>query len=678
MTGDRKKILITSALPYANGPIHIGHLVEYIQTDIWSRFLRCEGHNVCYVCADDAHGTPIMLQARKLGVSPEKLIQETKNQHEEDFKDFHIRFDNYYTTHSPENQFFSEHIYNSLSEKGHIAKRKIQQLYDTKEAIFLPDRFVKGTCPACKAENQYGDNCESCGSTYSANDLLDAISVLSGKKPVLRDSEHFFVKLADFELMLKKWTHTSGRLQKEVKNKLNEWFDAGLRDWDISRDAPYFGFQIPNEPKKYFYVWLDAPIGYMASFKNLCDKTDLIFDDYWGEKSDAELYHFVGKDIFYFHTLFWPAMLDSAGFRKPTSVFVHGFLTVDGQKMSKSRGTYISARTYLEHLDPDYLRYYFASKLNSQIEDLDLNLTDFMQKINSDLIGKVVNIASRCAGFITKNFDSLLASEINSGDLYDEFLKGREKIRIAYENREFSHAMREIMAYADQANQYLNDKKPWVLAKQGGKETELHEICTMGLNLYRFLITWLGPVVPDLCKRSEIFLNTTVTAPKDWIKLDLPLLDHKINKFTTLLNRIEQKHIENMINTSKNGAVENSTTKAKLRNVAEQITIDEFSKIDLRIGLVLSANAVDGSEKLLKLELDIGNEKRTIFAGIKSSYKPEDLIGRQVVVVANLAPRKMRFGTSEGMVLAASNNNDGDNVFVIETSVNAKPGMRVR
>ncbi|MBL10703.1 MAG: methionine--tRNA ligase [Acidiferrobacteraceae bacterium] len=678
MTGDRKKILMTSALPYANGPIHIGHLVEYIQTDIWSRFLRYQGHDVYYVCADDAHGTPIMLQARKEGISPEELIQETKKQHESDFKDFHIRFDNYYTTHSPENKFFAEHIYNSLLKKGHITKRKIQQLYDTKEAIFLPDRFVKGACPACNAENQYGDNCESCGSTYSATELLDAVSALSGEKPTLRDSEHFFVKLADFESMLKKWTHTSGRLQKEVKNKLNEWFDAGLRDWDISRDAPYFGFQIPNESGKYFYVWLDAPIGYMASFKNLCNKTDLIFEDYWNEKSDAELYHFVGKDIFYFHTLFWPAMLDSAGFRKPTSVFVHGFLTVDGQKMSKSRGTYISARAYLEHLDPDYLRYYFASKLSSQVEDLDLNLTDFMQKINSDLIGKVVNIASRCAGFITNNFDSLLASDINSGDLYDEFLQGREKITIAYENREFSHAMREIMTHADQANQYLNDKKPWVLAKQDDKKTELHEVCTMGLNLYRFLITWLGPVVPDLCKRSEAFLGTTVSSPGDWIKLDSPLLDHKINKFTTLLNRIEKKHIENMINTSKNGAEKNSAEKTESDNLAEQITIDEFSKIDLRIGLVLSADHVDGSEKLLKLELDIGYEKRTVFAGIKSSYKPENLIGRQVVMVANLAPRKMRFGTSEGMVLAASNSNDVDSVFVIETSADAKPGMRVR
>ena len=686
MSNHQRKILVTSALPYANGPIHIGHMVEYIQTDVWVRFLRQCGHDVYFVCADDAHGTPIMLQARKEGISPEELIKTIETQHRADFNDFHIQFSNYHTTHSLENKHYSETIYKSLLEKGHITHRNIQQLYDPKENIFLPDRFIRGACPRCGAEDQYGDGCESCSATYSPTDLANPISAISGAEPVLRESDHFFVKLADFEAMLKDWTGSPGSLQPQVKNKLEEWLKSGLKDWDISRDAPYFGFEIPNEPGKYFYVWLDAPIGYMASFKNLCEKTELDFDEFWGENSQTELYHFVGKDILYFHALFWPAMLHGAGFRKPTSVFVHGFLTVNGQKMSKSRGTLIAARSYLNHLDPEYLRYYFATKLNNQIEDLDLNLDDFLQRVNSDLVGKVVNIASRCAGFISKRFDNYLGSQISDPELFQEFIQGTEAIFSAFESREFSRAMREIMGFADRANQYLNTEQPWTVAREAGKERQLHEICTLGLNLFRLLIIWLSPVLPMLALRTEKFLNCTISSENIFDIINQPLLAHKINDFTPLLKRIEQSDIETMINQS--SKIENTDTNtdtntdAKLASLSEtisdEISINDFSKIDLRVALVVNAALIEGADKLLQLTLDIGSEKRNVFAGIKSAYTPEELIGRNVIMIANLASRKMQFGLSEGMVLAASGIDDDDGIFLIGPDSNAQPGMRVR
>ena len=678
MNDTRRNILVTSALPYANGPIHLGHLVEYIQTDIWTRYLRGRGHNVYYVCADDAHGTPIMLQARKEGISPEELIEEIGARHREDFDEFQIQFDHYHTTHSPENRHYSEYIYRALDDGGHIAKRTIRQAYDPDEEIFLPDRFIRGTCPRCGAQDQYGDNCESCSATYAPTDLKDPVSAISGATPIERESDHFFVKLADFEPMLKDWTESTGILQPEVKNKLAEWFTVGLRDWDISRDAPYFGFEIPDQPGKYFYVWLDAPIGYMASFRSLCDREGIDFDSYWGVESTAELYHFIGKDILYFHTLFWPAMLHGAGFRKPTSVFAHGFLTVNGQKMSKSRGTYITARTYLNQLDSEYLRYYFATKLNSRVEDIDLNLDDFAQRVNSDLVGKVVNIASRCAGFISRRFDGRLGPRLPDSNLFDDFVKGNETITAAYEAREFSRAMREIMIFADRANQYLNAEEPWTIAREKGKDEQLQAICTLGLNLFRLLMIWLSPVVPSLATRTEHFLNSPIGSPESWENFDRPLLDHQIEKFTRLLDRIEPTDIDAMIKDSTEQ--ENVSTGRHLSAdpINPEISIDDFAKIDLRVALVTAATHVEGADKLLQLTLDIGGGTRNVFAGIKSAYDPEKLIGRKVVLVANLAARKMRFGVSEGMVLAASGTDDDNGIFLIGPEVNAEPGMRVR
>ena len=678
MNDTRRNILVTSALPYANGPIHLGHLVEYIQTDIWTRYLRSRGHNVYYVCADDAHGTPIMLQARKEGISPEVLIEEIGARHREDFEDFQIQFSHYHTTHSPENRHYSEYIYRALEDRGHIAKRTIRQAYDPDEEIFLPDRFIRGTCPRCGAQDQYGDNCESCSATYAPTDLKDPVSAISGATPIERESDHFFVKLADFEPMLKDWTESTGILQPEVKNKLAEWFTVGLKDWDISRDAPYFGFEIPDQPGKYFYVWLDAPIGYMASFRSLCDREGIDFDSYWGAESTAELYHFIGKDILYFHTLFWPAMLHGAGFRKPTSVFAHGFLTVNGQKMSKSRGTYITARTYLNQLDSEYLRYYFATKLNSRVEDIDLNLDDFAQRVNSDLVGKVVNIASRCAGFISRRFDGRLGPRLPDSNLFDDFVKGNETIIAAYEAREFSRAMREIMIFADRANQYLNAEEPWTVAREKGKDEQLQAICTLGLNLFRLLMIWLSPVVPSLATRTEHFLNSPIGSPESWKNFDRPLLDHQIETFTRLLDRIEPTDIDAMIKDSTEQ--ENVSTGWHLSTdpIHPEISIDDFAKIDLRVALVTAATHVEGADKLLQLTLDIGGGTRNVFAGIKSAYDPEKLIGRKVVLVANLAARKMRFGVSEGMVLAASGTDDDNGIFLIGPDVNAEPGMRVR
>ena len=680
MNRSSRNILATSALPYANGPIHLGHLVEYIQTDIWIRFQRLNGHKAYFVCAEDTHGTPIMLKARSEGISPEALISRIALEHKADFDDFHINFDNYYSTHSDENRYFSEFIYSELLRKGHIEKRTITQAYDPIENMFLPDRFIRGQCPRCAAPEQNGDNCEVCGATYSPTDLTNPISVISGASPVEKESDHYFVRLSDFEHMLRDWTG-SGRLQSEVRNKLNEWFDAGLQDWDISRDAPYFGFEIPDAPGKYFYVWLDAPIGYMASFKNFCTRESIDFDSYWAPDSEAELYHFVGKDILYFHTLFWPALLHGAGFRTPTAVFTHGFLTINGQKMSKSRGTFITARDYLTHLDPDYLRYYFAAKLNNKVEDLDFNIEDFVSRVNADLVGKVVNIASRCAGFIEKRFGGRLSSSLPDTDLFEQFVFQNEVVCAAFESREFSRAIREIMALADVANQYVNREQPWVVARDENRSEELQDICTQALNLFRILMIWLAPVVPGLAQRSAKFLRCTIENGATLRELSQPLLDHQIGSFTRLLDRVDPQQANAMLETAKHMQNEpDTTTSGHLTDepIDEQISIEDFSKIDLRIARVSNAEHVDGADKLIKLTLDLGEEKREVFAGIKKAYDPTQLIGRHVVMVANLAPRKMRFGVSNGMVLAASGKDDKGGVFVLSPDDGAQPGMRVR
>ena len=688
MAENHRNILVTSALPYANGPIHLGHLVEYIQTDIWVRFQKMRGHDCIYVCADDAHGTPIMLHAQKEGISPEELVGRIGQEHRADFTDFNIGFDNYHSTHSKDNRKLSESIYTRLRDGGHIISRTITQAYDPEREMFLPDRFIKGDCPRCGAADQHGDSCEVCGATYSPTDLKNAVSVISGATPVEKETEHFFFKLGDFEGMLSYWTRQK-HIQAEVAAKLKEWFDAGLQDWDITRDAPYFGFEIPDAPDKYFYVWLDAPIGYMASFKNLCDKhEDLKFEDYWSKDSKAELYHFIGKDIAYFHTLFWPAMLTGSGYRTPTAVFCHGFLTVNGHKMSKSRGTFIMARTYLDHLDPEYLRYYFAAKLGSGIDDLDLNLEDFIQRVNSDLVGKVVNIASRCAGFINKRFEGRLSAKLSDQDLYETFVIAGKKIAEMYEKREFGHAMRAIMHLADKANQYIDEKKPWILIKEPEQAQEVQDICTMGLNLFRVLMTYLKPVLPATSARAEAFLGC---APLTWNNYQTPLTDYTIHAFKPLLTRVEQEKVDSMLEDSKQSlsaaSPESEAEEEELQApeasgpliddpISETISFDDFVKVDLRIARIARAEQVEGAEKLLKLTLDLDGETRRVFAGIKSAYKPEDLEGRLTVMVANLAPRKMRFGTSEGMVLAAGTG--GDELFILAPDDGAQPGMRVK
>ncbi len=686
MSNKTRQILVTSALPYANGSIHIGHLVEYIQTDIWVRFQKMQGHKCTYVCADDAHGTPIMLRAQKEGITPEELIAASDKEHRADFADFFVNFDNFHSTHSDENREIAETIYKRLRDAGHIEQRKIKQAYDPEKEMFLPDRFIKGTCPKCGADDQYGDNCEVCGATYAPTDLKNPVSAISGATPIEKESEHYFFKLADFESMLREWTK-GDHTQSAISNKLNEWFESGLQSWDISRDAPYFGFEIPDAPGKFFYVWLDAPMGYMASFKNLCDKRDdLNFDDYWKADSEHELYHFIGKDIAYFHTLFWPAVLSGSNFRTPTAVFCHGFLTVNGQKMSKSRGTFIKARTYLDNLNPEYLRYYFAAKLGNGIEDLDLNLDDFIQRVNSDLVGKVVNIASRCAGFIKKKFDSQLSATCSEPELYQKFVAAGDNIATLFEQREFSHAIREIMALADLANQYIDANKPWVLAKEEGKEQEVHDVCSTGLNLFRVLITYLKPVLPIMAEASESFLN--IDALK-WSDVSVPLTSHTINKFKPLMTRVEQDKVDALVEASKEDLKqEHHKTERKASSqkvdtkmeptapIADEIEFDDFAKIDLRIAKIIKAEHVEGADKLLRLTLDIGDETRNVLAGIKSAYQPEDLEGKHTVMVANLAPRKMRFGVSEGMVLAAGPG--GKDLWILEPHDGAKPGMRVK
>ena len=677
MSQNARKILVTSALPYANGPIHIGHLVEYIQTDIWVRFQKMCGNQCIYVCADDAHGTPIMLRARQQGIEPEQLIDSVSTEHRADFAEFNVAFDNYHSTHSEENRFFANTIYRRNREKGHISLRTITQAYDPVEKMFLPDRFIKGQCPKCGAQDQYGDNCEVCGASYSPSELINPVSAISGVTPEQRESEHHFFRLGDFESMLKQWTR-GGHLQNEVSNKLDEWFAAGLQEWDISRDAPYFGFEIPDHPGKYFYVWMDAPIGYMASFKNLCDRSDdLAFDDFWKPASDAELYHFIGKDIIYFHALFWPAMLHGADYRTPTAIFSHGFLTVNGLKMSKSRGTFITARSYLDHLNPEYLRYYFAAKLGSGVDDLDLNLDDFIARVNADLVGKVVNIASRCAGFIHKQFGSRLADEIAEPALFAHFSAAGGAIAELYEKREFSRAVREIMTLADQANQYIDDKKPWVMAKQAGRETELHAVCSMGLNLFRQLIGYLRPILPATAALSEAFLRVE---PLTWKALAIPLTGHEIAKFKPLLTRVERAQVDAMVEDSKENLEASRTAVPSGPLVDDPISgnveFPDFAKVDLRVVRIVAAEQVEGADKLLQLTLDLGGETRNVFAGIKSAYAPESLPGRLTVMVANLAPRKMRFGLSEGMVLAAGPG--GKDIFLLSPDSGAEPGMRVK
>lgn len=680
MSNKARQIVVTSALPYANGPIHIGHMLEYVQTDIWVRFQKMRGHECTYVCADDAHGTPIMLRARAEGITPEVLIDKMKREHLLDFTDFGVDFDNFHSTHSPENKAFSEQIYLKLKAGGHIRTQVISQAYDPKAEMFLPDRFIKGECPTCGTADQYGDNCESCGATYSPTDLKNPISVVTGETPIEKDSEQYFFKLGNFEDMLKTWTR-AGHIQKEIANKMDEWLEEGLRDWDISRNAPYWGFEIPDAPGKYFYVWLDAPIGYMASFKNWCDKNGTNFDDFWKLDSSTELHHFIGKDIARFHTLFWPAMLEGAGYRKPTAVYCHGFLTVDGQKMSKSRGTFIKARTYLEHLNPEYLRYYFAAKLSSGVDDIDLNLEDFSARVNSDLVGKVVNIASRCAGFINKSFEGRLAASIGDNNLSEQTVAAAEAIATAFENREYSRAMREIMALADKANQYIDEMQPWVMIKDVERHAEVHMTCTIGINCFRQLIIMLKPVLPKVAEQAEAFLNVD---PLSWADLDKDLLDHPINKFKPLMTRIDKVLIERMVESSKEAAAEEMKLTAQphgdaesssIEPIAPEINYDDFAKLDLRVALIVDAKAVEKSNKLLQLTLDIGSETRNVFAGISSAYEPEQLIGKQVIMVANLAPRKMRFGVSEGMVLCAGSDDDG--LFVLHPDNGAKPGMRV-
>lgn len=669
-------MLVTCALPYANGSIHLGHMLEHIQADIWVRYQRMRGHQVHFICADDAHGTPIMLKAQQLGITPEEMIAAVSKEHQTDFAGFNISFDNYHSTHSDENRELAELIYGRLKAGGFIKNRTITQLFDPEKSMFLPDRFVKGTCPKCKSPEQYGDNCDSCGATYSPTELIDPKSAVSGATPVMKDSEHFFFDLPQFADMLKAWTN-SGALQEEMANKLGEWFESGLQQWDITRDAPYFGFEIPDAPGKYFYVWLDAPIGYMGSFKNLCNKRDdLDFDSYWKADSSAELYHFIGKDIVYFHSLFWPAMLEGAGFRKPTKVCVHGYVTVNGAKMSKSKGTFIKASTYLNHLDPECLRYYYAAKLNSRIDDLDLNLDDFVARVNADVVNKLVNLASRNAGFIAKRFDGKLATTCTEPELYAEFANARTTIAEAYESREFSRAIREIMALADKANRYVDDKAPWVLAKQEGADAQLQEVCSVGINLFRVLMAYLKPVMPLLAERAEAFLGETLS----WDGVAQPLTNHQLAPFKALFSRIEPAKVEAMVEASKEDLAKEQAPKVTgpLADdpISETIAYDDFAKIDLRVALIVKAEAVPEAEKLLKLQLDIGGETRQVFAGIKSAYNPEDLEGKLTVMVANLAPRKMRFGMSEGMVLAAGPG--GKDLWILEPQEGAQPGMRVK
>lgn len=671
-----RRILVTSALPYANGPIHLGHLLEEILTDIWVRFQRLRGNQCIYVCADDSHGTATMLLAEQQGVDAETLIETLRQEHVRDFQAFNISHDNYHSTHSEENRELAELIFNRLNDRGLIFTREVEQLFDPERKLFLADRFVKGECPRCGDTDQYGDNCDNCGATYDATELKNPYSALSGATPELRSSEHYFFDLPQYTDMLKAWTASSA-VQPEVQNKLAEWLDTGLKPWDISRDAPYFGFVIPGTQDKYFYVWMDAPIGYMASFRNLTDRrNDLSFDDFWLD-NDTELHHFIGKDIVNFHTLFWPAVLDGAGFRKPTRVHTHGFITVSGTKMSKSRGTFIEASTYLKHLNPEYLRYYYATKLNGTVDDIDINLDDFVQRVNSDLVGKVVNIASRCAGFISKHFDGQLAQSLHNPDLQAQFSASQDNIAQLFEAADTSKAVREITALADLANQYIAQHAPWAMIKEEGKRNEVQAVCSQGINLFRLLVIYLKPILPTMAADAEAFLNVE---PLTWADLNEPLLDHQVAPFKPLFTRMEKsavaKLVEPTADTPPSVDSPPADTPAQDSGDAKHISIDEFSKIELRVAKILDAQPVDGADKLLRLTLDVGDHQRQVLSGIKAAYAAADLPGRLCIVVANLAPREMRFGTSEGMVLAAGPG--GEEIFLLSPDAGATPGMIVR
>ncbi len=679
----QRDILVTNALPFANGPIHLGHMLGYIQADIWVRFQRLQGHTVHYVCADDTHGTAIMLSAEKAGVTPENFIEGVRQDHHRDFKRFLVDFDIYYSTHSDENRELASYVYKQLQQNGKIATRNVSQLFDPERGLFLADRFIKGTCPKCKAEDQYGDNCEVCASTYAATDLINPRSTISGAAPVLKDSVHYFFKLPEFTDMLKQWTR-SGVVPTSVANKLSEWLDGGLQEWDISRDAPYFGFEIPDAPGKYFYVWLDAPIGYMAAFKKLCADKGFDFGHYWNKGATTELWHFIGKDIVNFHALFWPAMLTTAGFRTPTTINVNGFLNVNGQKMSKSRGTFIMAATYFDHLNPEYLRYYFAAKLGPNPDDLDLNLEDFALRVNADLVGKVVNIASRCAGFISKNFGGRLSANDSEPALTAEFRNAAAEIAGYYDARDFGKAMRAIMALADKANSWIAEKQPWSVSKAAPQSPDVQNICSVGINLFRLLVIYLKPVLPALAAEVETFLQVKPLAWKDSEQL---LSGHTIGTFTPLMTRVDPDKVAAMIEASKSslgasGDAAPATVDSPLGRepIAAEIEFPEFAKVDLRVALIQHAEHVEGADKLLKLTLDLGigadgkPSTRQVFSGIKSAYKPEDLVGKHCVLVANLKARKMKFGMSEGMILAAG---DGKEIYLIAPHDGAVPGTRV-
>ena len=682
-----RKILVTSALPYANGSIHLGHMVEHIQTDVWVRFQKLRGHECYYCCADDTHGTPVMLAAQKQGIAPEDMIAKVREEHLADFTGFFIGYDNYYSTHSPENKQFSQDIYRALKANGKIESRVIEQLFDPEKQMFLPDRFVKGECPKCHAQDQYGDNCEVCGTTYSPTELINPYSAVSGAKPELRESEHFFFKLGECADFLKAWTSGNNphdgkpHLQPEALNKMKEWLGEGeettLSDWDISRDAPYFGFEIPDAPGKYFYVWLDAPVGYMASFKNLCDRIGIDFDEYFKADSQTEMYHFIGKDILYFHALFWPAMLHFSGHRAPTGVYAHGFLTVDGQKMSKSRGTFITAKSYLEQgLNPEWMRYYIAAKLNSKIEDIDLNLQDFISRVNSDLVGKYVNIAARASGFIAKRFEGRL-KDVSGSALLAKLAAESDTIAEQYENREYARALRDIMALADAVNEYVDANKPWELAKQEGQDERLHEVCSELINAFTMLTAYLAPVLPQTAANAARFLNLDAIT---WANTRETLGEHAINKYEHLMQRVEQKQVDDLIEANKQSIQTTpapAAEESKYEKVAEQASFDDFMKIDMRVAKVLNCEAVEGSTKLLKFDLDFGFEKRIIFSGIAASYpNPAELNGRMVIAVANFAPRKMaKFGVSEGMILSAATAEG--KLKLLDVDAGAQPGDKV-
>lgn len=669
-----RRIFVSSALPYANGSIHLGHMVEHIQTDIWVRFQQLRGHECYYVCADDAHGTAIMLHAEKKGVTPEVLLDEVRAEHISDFQGFLINHHHYHTTHSDENRQLTNEIYQTLKSKGYILKKEISQLFDPEKNIFLPDRFIKGICPKCQAKDQYGDNCEVCGSTYAPTDLIQPYSVLSGATPIMKKSEHFFFDLPQFTDFLKDWLQRAD-LQPAMRHKLAEWFEAGLQPWDISRDAPYWGFTIPEAKDKYFYVWLDAPVGYLGSFQAFCQQHQHVsFNDFWRDDNKTERYHFIGKDIAYFHMLFWPAMLEGAGLQKPTGVFCHGFLTVNGEKMSKSRGTFIKARTYLKHLRPEYLRYYIASKLSAKVEDIDLNLNDFRQKVNSDLVGKLINLASRSAPFLQRFADNTTVSAFADSALLEQLRGKSEIIARDYEQREFGQAVREVMALADAVNAYVDETKPWILAKETGKAAEIAQIASVVLEAFRLLIIYLKPVLPKVAADAEAFLKLS---PQSWQDIEKPMINHEIAAFSPMMQRIEEATLNALIQDSREEL--KAEIKAPVQPSAapekSEITIDDFAQLDLRIAKVLACEAVEGSDKLLKFQLDVGDlGKRQVFSGIKRFHQPEELVGQLVVYVANLKPRKMRFGVSEGMILSASDDCD---LQILLANGRARAGMTI-